>query len=130
MLSKIEQELQKYDSEIGDKLNILKIDHNGKIPVAEIEQVYKMMNTKEKDDEEKIKRLISKLDTDNDGMIDLQEILKYAKEMESNEQEGHGTVSKEKDSSKKTVESVPQESSIGSNHKSNPPPPEILAKDK
>ena len=98
MLSKIEQELQKYDNEIGSKLNILKTDPTGKIPVPEIEQVYKMIS--EKEDEERIKRLVQKLDTDNDGLIDLQEVLKYAKELEDSEAEGHGTI-KEKAEVKK-----------------------------
>ncbi|RKP20655.1 LETM1-domain-containing protein [Rozella allomycis CSF55] len=87
MISQIENELKKYDNEIGNRLNLIKTNDLGQISVDQLELALRMM--RDHPDEAKIKEIVSKLDKDGDGFVFLNEIVQYPKP------EGHGKVESE-----------------------------------
>ncbi|KAL7751592.1 LETM1 domain-containing protein ylh47 [Sorochytrium milnesiophthora] len=89
LISKITTELEQYDSEIGSKLNLIQANEAGQVTVGDLEEVLKIIRSKPEDDE-RIKKIVKKLDVDNDGLVTVEELLALAKE--SQEKEGHGVV--------------------------------------
>ena len=87
MISSIERDLTKIDNEIGQNMNILKVDELGRVKVDELESMIEDLNfstpeTKNdkesnkvsiEDEKERVKKIIKKLDNDGDGLIDVQE---------------------------------------------------------
>lgn len=61
MLLRIENELRKYDDEIGSKLHVLNPDHEGKVTLEELEEALKVIQANPED--ERIKKIVKKLDT-------------------------------------------------------------------
>lgn len=88
MISKIEAELAKYDSEIGSKLNLVKPNLEGQISIQELEETLRVIRDHPNDD--RINKIVTKLDSDNDGLIAINEILGL-----ESDKEGHGGVKKE-----------------------------------
>lgn len=89
MISGIEAELAKYDSEIGSKLNLVKTNTEGQISISDLEEALKVI--RDRPDDERIKKIVKRLDTDHDGLVAMNEILSLVED-----NEGHGKVMKEK----------------------------------
>ncbi|KAJ3023420.1 hypothetical protein HKX48_003337 [Thoreauomyces humboldtii] len=87
MVDKIEAELAKIDEEIGSSLNLVRPDEQGKITIADLEEALKTI--RDHPDDERIKRIVMKLDADGDGVVAMDEILALANEAEK---EGHGEI--------------------------------------
>ncbi|TPX63225.1 hypothetical protein SpCBS45565_g06785 [Spizellomyces sp. 'palustris'] len=87
MVDKIEQELTKYDEEIGSSLNLVRPNEEGKITIADLEEALKVI--RDHPDDERIKKIVVKLDADGDGVVAMDEILHLADEAEK---EGHGEI--------------------------------------
>ena len=85
MISSIEAELAKYDSEIGSKLNLVQTNEEGQISISDLEEALKIIRDRPNDD--RIKKIVTQLDGDNDGMVAMNEILSLVQE-----NEGHGEV--------------------------------------
>ncbi|KAI9011346.1 LETM1-like protein-domain-containing protein [Gaertneriomyces semiglobifer] len=85
MLEKIEQEVGKLDAEIGSSLNLVRPNEEGKISIADLEEALKVI--RDHPDDERIKKIVVKLDADGDGVVAMDEILVLAEEAEK---EGHG----------------------------------------
>lgn len=87
MVDKIEAELAKYDQEIGSSLNLVRPDEEGKITIADLEEALKLI--RDHPDDERIKKIVMKLDADGDGVVAMDEIIHLAEEAEK---EGHGEI--------------------------------------
>lgn len=85
MISKIEEELIKYDSEIGTKLNLVKPNLEGQISIQDLEATLRIIRDHPED--ARIAKIISKLDSDNDGLVTMNEIMFLAEE-----KQGHGSI--------------------------------------
>ncbi|KAJ3033156.1 hypothetical protein HDV00_006685 [Rhizophlyctis rosea] len=90
MITKIESELAKYDAEIGSTLHLVRPDEEGRITIEDLESA--LMVIRDHPDDERIKRIVMKLDTDGDGKVAMEEIIHLAEEAEK---EGHGEIVKE-----------------------------------
>lgn len=88
MIAGIEEELAKYDSEIGTKLNLVKTNEEGQISIADLEEALKVIRDRPND--ERIKKIVNQLDGDHDGLVAMNEILALVEN-----QEGHGEVTKD-----------------------------------
>ncbi|KAJ3313718.1 hypothetical protein HDU76_002583, partial [Blyttiomyces sp. JEL0837] len=90
MIAKIESELKKYDTEVGSKLNLIKPDESGRLTVEELETALKVIRDNPGDD--RIKKIVRRLDTDGDGVVSLPEILSIveAGEGQQAQQAGQG----------------------------------------
>ncbi len=80
MISKIEAELAKYDSEIGSKLNLVNPNNKGEISISDLEDALKVIRDRPND--ERIQAIIEHLDKDNDGIVAINEIIALAEEKE------------------------------------------------
>ncbi|KAI9102719.1 LETM1-like protein-domain-containing protein [Phlyctochytrium arcticum] len=87
MVDRIGEEIAKYDAEIGSTLNIVQPNAEGKITIADLEQALKVI--RDHPDDERIKKIVMKLDADGDGVVAMEEILHLADEAEK---EGHGEI--------------------------------------
>ncbi|KAJ3414541.1 hypothetical protein HDV05_006455 [Chytridiales sp. JEL 0842] len=88
MISKIENELQKYDAQIGSKLNLIRPDERGRLSVSDLEEVLKVIRDNPGD--ERIKLIVKRLDSDGDGVVSIPELLGMIQGV--SEKEGHGVV--------------------------------------
>ncbi|KAJ3111424.1 hypothetical protein HDU96_005703 [Phlyctochytrium bullatum] len=80
MISKIEKELEKYDSEIGSRLNLIRPDEEGRLTVKDLEDALRVIRDNPGD--ERIRKIVKRLDTDGDGSVSMAEILAMASETE------------------------------------------------
>jgi Ca2+-binding EF-hand superfamily protein len=120
MISKIEDELAKYDSEIGSKLNLVKPNMEGQISIGELEETLRVIQAHPND--ERINKIIQKLDSDKDGKVALDEILALVDEGK----EGHGEILKKdekKESAPVAPPATPAATSTAAPPPSNIPPP-------
>lgn len=83
MLTKIDSQLQEYDSRVGSSLQMISADAQGRISVADLEKALAVI--KHKPDDEISHAIIQKLDADQDGFVELEHVLGLVKE------EGLGT---------------------------------------
>ncbi len=90
MLKKIEAELAKYDSEIGSKLNLVKPNLEGQISIGELEEALRVIRDHPND--ERINKIIKKLDADDDGLVAMHEIMAMVDAKDLETKEGHGEV--------------------------------------
>jgi LETM1 and EF-hand domain-containing protein 1 len=88
MIKKIDAELKKYDSEIGSRLNLIRPDEEGRMSVSDLEEVLKVIRDNPGD--ERMKKIVKRLDSDGDGVISIPEVLAMIQDMA--EKEGHGVV--------------------------------------
>ncbi|KAI9140228.1 LETM1-like protein-domain-containing protein [Paraphysoderma sedebokerense] len=96
LLLKISTEVEKYDKDVGDKLNLIRANESGQITVADLEEVLRVIRHAV-GDEEKLKKVVKKLDRDGDGLVTLEEILRLTEEIEKKEGVGVVIEGKEKD---------------------------------
>lgn len=76
ILTKIDKQLEEYDTSVGSRLNMFSTDHEGKIAAKDLRSALEVINHRPSEDE--IKVLLTKLDPDGDGWIPLDDILQLA----------------------------------------------------
>ena len=83
MLTKIDQQLQAYDTRVGSSLQMISCDPQGRISVADLQKALNVI--KHKPDAEIAAGITEKLDVDKDGYVELEHVLGLVRE------EGLGT---------------------------------------
>ncbi|KAG1756490.1 LETM1-like protein-domain-containing protein [Suillus paluster] len=78
MLTKIDTQLQEYDSRVGNSLQMFSADPQGRIPVKDLEKALAVI--KHKPDDVVGQAVIQKLDVDKDGFVELEHVLGLVKE--------------------------------------------------
>jgi LETM1 and EF-hand domain-containing protein 1 len=78
MLTKIDGQLQKYDSRVGNSLQMISADAQGRISVQDLEKALAVI--KHKPDENVGQAVIKKLDVDSDGFVELEHVLGLVRE--------------------------------------------------
>ncbi|KAG5654508.1 hypothetical protein H0H81_001149 [Sphagnurus paluster] len=78
MLTKIDGQLEEYDSRVGSSLQMISADAQGRISVQDLEKALAVI--KHKPDDEVGLAVIQKLDVDKDGFVELEHVLGLAKE--------------------------------------------------
>ena len=74
---------QDYDSKVGNSLQMISCDPQGRIPIRDVEKALNVI--KHKPEEDVVKNVIEKLDADKDGFVELEHVLTLARD------EGLGT---------------------------------------
>ncbi|GAA5848536.1 hypothetical protein JCM5353_004607 [Sporobolomyces roseus] len=87
LLSKIDKQLEEYDSSVGDRLNMFSTDQEGKIAAKDLKSALEVI--RHSPSEEEIAVLLHKLDIDGDSWIPLDDIVSLA------EGEGLGIIMEE-----------------------------------
>ena len=93
MIKSIEDELQKYDSEIGNTLNLVKPNETGQISIQELEETLRVIRDHPND--ERIAKIVKKLDQDEDGFVAMNELIQQVDRVEAAKKE-EKVVEKEK----------------------------------
>jgi len=78
MLTKIDKQLEEYDSRVGSSLQMISADADGKISVQDLHKALTVC--KHKPDDEVGQAVIQKLDVDKDGFVELEHVLGLVKE--------------------------------------------------
>lgn len=78
MLTKIDGQLQEYDSRVGSSLQMISADAQGRISVQDLEKALAVI--KHKPDDEVGQAVIQKLDVDQDGFVELEHVLGLVRE--------------------------------------------------
>ncbi|KAI6124831.1 LETM1-like protein-domain-containing protein [Pisolithus croceorrhizus] len=78
MLTKIDAQLQEYDSLVGSSLQMISADAQGRISVEDLQKALTVI--KHRPDDEVIQAVIQKLDVDQDGYVELEHVLGLIKE--------------------------------------------------
>ena len=73
MLSKIDEQLEAYDKDVGSRMHIIEASPSGKISVDDLEHALKLI--KHRPEPEVLEKLVDKLDVDNDGLVPLEDVL-------------------------------------------------------
>ncbi len=89
LIADIDVELNKYESEAGNKFYSLKIDENGQLTVDQLESIIKMLKS-DKMDQHRIVEVIKQFDQDGDGKVFVKDIMSLADKMA--DQEGSGVI--------------------------------------
>ncbi|THU99304.1 LETM1-domain-containing protein [Dendrothele bispora CBS 962.96] len=84
MLTKIDKQLEEYDSRVGNSLQMISADAQGRVSVQDLQKALAVI--KHRPDDEVGHAVIQKLDVDKDGFVELEHVLELVKE------EGLGTV--------------------------------------
>ncbi|KAF9116138.1 hypothetical protein BGX27_004721 [Mortierella sp. AM989] len=100
MIAKLDQELQAYDADVGNRLQAFQANERGELTVTDIESALKVI--KHAPDEEKIKQIVKKLDADGDGLVLLSHIVELADLVE--QEEGTGVLVEGKKTHGKDIE--------------------------
>jgi len=78
MLTKIDQQLQEYDSRVGNSLQMISADAQGRISVQDLEKALAVIKHKPVD--EVGQAIVQKLDADQDGFVELEHVLGLVRE--------------------------------------------------
>nr|GAT47238.1 MRS7 family protein [Mycena chlorophos] len=78
MLTKIDKQLEEYDSRVGSSLQLMSTDAQGRISVKDLEKALAVI--RHKPDQEVGAAVIQKLDVDNDGFVELEHVLGLVRE--------------------------------------------------
>ncbi|RGB24282.1 LETM1-like protein [Rhizophagus diaphanus] len=81
MIQKIDKELEQYDSEVGSKFNLIQANESGQISVHDLEEALRIIKHTPGDNE-RIKKIVKKLDVDGDGLVFLDHISELCTEGE------------------------------------------------
>jgi LETM1 and EF-hand domain-containing protein 1 len=87
MLTKVDIQLQEYDSRVGNSLQMFSADPQGRIPVKDLEKALAVI--KHKPDDVVGQAVIQKLDVDKDGFVELEHVLGLVREEGLGKQPGH-----------------------------------------
>ncbi|KAA1103993.1 hypothetical protein PGT21_006900 [Puccinia graminis f. sp. tritici] len=94
MIQQIDQQIEEYDTEVGNRMHQINIGQDGKISVADLQKALGAI--KHRPSDEAIEILIDKLDMDHDGFVPLDHVLSLA------EEEGLGIVFSDDDQDSKS----------------------------
>ncbi|KAF9187267.1 hypothetical protein BGZ51_001464 [Haplosporangium sp. Z 767] len=86
MIAKLDQELQAYDADVGNKLQAFQANERGELTVTDIEAALRVI--KHAPDADNIKQIVKKLDVDGDGLVLLSHIVELADLVEDEEGTG------------------------------------------
>lgn len=78
MLTKIDIQLSDYDAKVGNSLQMISCDPQGRISVEDLQRALAVI--KHKPDEEVGHAVIKKLDVDKDGFVELEHVLGLVRE--------------------------------------------------
>ena len=78
MLTKIDSQLEAYDTRVGSSLQMISCDSQGRIPIADLQKALNVI--KHKPDEEIVDKITEKLDVDKDGFVELEHVLGLVRE--------------------------------------------------
>lgn len=78
MLTKIDSQLDQYDSRVGSSLQLISADAQGRISVQDLEKALAVI--KHKPDDDVGQAVIQKLDVDKDGFVELEHVLGLVRE--------------------------------------------------
>ncbi|KAJ7273621.1 LETM1-like protein-domain-containing protein [Mycena haematopus] len=78
MLTKIDQQVEAYESRVGSSLQLISADAQGRISVQDLEKALAVI--KHKPDDEVGSAVIKKLDVDKDGFVELEHVLGLVQE--------------------------------------------------
>lgn len=78
MITKIDKQLEAYDSKVGNSLQMISCDPQGRISVEDLQKALAVI--KHKPDEEVGHAVIQKLDVDKDGFVELEHVLGLVRE--------------------------------------------------
>ncbi|KAJ6496598.1 LETM1-like protein-domain-containing protein [Mycena vitilis] len=78
MLTKIDKQVEAYESRVGSSLQLISADAQGRISVKDLEKALAVI--KHKPDDEVGQAVIQKLDVDKDGFVELEHVLGLVKE--------------------------------------------------
>ncbi|CAG8716077.1 7882_t:CDS:10 [Cetraspora pellucida] len=81
MIRRIDKELEQYDSEVGSKLNLIQANESGQISVNDLAEALRIIKHTPGDNE-RIKKIVKKLDADGDGLVFLDHIYELCSEGE------------------------------------------------
>jgi len=80
MVDKLEKDLQDFDVEVGNSLNLIKPDKDGNITLSELETALNLI--RHHPDQDNIHEIVAKFDPDNDGVVDAKQIIELAHEVQ------------------------------------------------
>ncbi|KAI0031695.1 LETM1-like protein-domain-containing protein [Vararia minispora EC-137] len=80
MLTRIDSQLEAYDTRVGSSLQMISCDARGRIPIRDVEKALQVI--KHRPDEDVVKNVISKLDADKDGFVELDHVVALAQDEE------------------------------------------------
>ena len=78
MIQKIDAQLSDYDAKVGNSLQMISCDPQGRISVEDLEKALAVI--RHKPDEEVGHKVIEKLDVDKDGFVELEHVLGLVRE--------------------------------------------------
>ena len=78
MLTKIDAQMQEYDTRVGSSLQLVSADSQGRISVDDLTKAFAVMKHKPEDDI--TQAVIQKLDVDKDGFVELEHVLGLVEE--------------------------------------------------
>ncbi|KAF8126259.1 hypothetical protein EV363DRAFT_1115980, partial [Boletus edulis] len=78
MLTKVDSQLEEYDSRVVSSLQMISADAQGRISVQDLEKA--LVVIKHKPDDEVGQAVIQKLDVDNDGFVEIEHVLGLVRE--------------------------------------------------
>ncbi|KAJ4001358.1 LETM1-like protein-domain-containing protein [Lentinula boryana] len=78
MLTKIDKQLEEYDSRVGNSLQMISQDAQGRIPVQDLQKALAVI--KHRPDDDVGQAVIQKLDVDKDGFVELEHVLGLVRE--------------------------------------------------
>lgn len=78
MLTKIDKQLSDYDAKVGNSLQMISCDPQGRISVEDLQKALAVI--KHKPDDEVGLAVIQKMDVDKDGFVELEHVLGLVRE--------------------------------------------------
>jgi LETM1 and EF-hand domain-containing protein 1 len=78
MLTRIDGQLEAYDTRVGSSLNMISCNAQGKIPIRDVQKALTVI--KHRPDEDVVRNVIEKLDADKDGFVELEHVLALARD--------------------------------------------------
>ena len=78
MLTKIDAQMEGYDARVGNSLQMISADAQGRISVQDLEKALAVI--KHKPDDQVGQAVIQKLDVDKDGFVELEHVLGLVRE--------------------------------------------------
>lgn len=78
MIKKVDAQLSDYDAKVGNSLQMISCDPQGRISVEDLQKALKVI--KHQPDEIVGQKVIEKLDVDKDGFVELEHVLGLVKE--------------------------------------------------
>jgi LETM1 and EF-hand domain-containing protein 1, mitochondrial len=78
MLTKIDEQLSAYDARVGNSLQLISADAQGRISVRDLEKALAVI--KHRPDDEVVATVVQKLDVDKDGFVELEHVLGLVRE--------------------------------------------------